>query len=42
MRRAGMPSAQVLMAATSVNARIFRLGDRGSDPAGAPRRSGGR
>ncbi len=29
MRRAGMPAAQVLIAATSGNARIFRLSDRG-------------
>jgi imidazolonepropionase-like amidohydrolase len=29
MQRAGMPAAQVLIAATSGNARIFRLGDRG-------------
>ena len=29
MRRAGMPVAQVLIAATSGNARIFRLTDRG-------------
>jgi imidazolonepropionase-like amidohydrolase len=29
MRRAGMPTAQVLVAATSGNARIFRLSDRG-------------
>jgi imidazolonepropionase-like amidohydrolase len=29
MRRAGMPAAQVLVAATSGNARIFRLADRG-------------
>jgi imidazolonepropionase-like amidohydrolase len=30
MRRAGMPSDQVLIAATSGNARIFNLGDRGA------------
>jgi imidazolonepropionase-like amidohydrolase len=30
MQRAGMPAAQVLIAATSGNARIFRLGDRGA------------
>ena len=29
MQRAGMPAADVLIAATSGNARIFRLGDRG-------------
>ncbi|MFL6752333.1 MAG: amidohydrolase family protein [Sphingomicrobium sp.] len=29
MQRAGMPAAQVLIAATSGNARIFRLSDRG-------------
>jgi imidazolonepropionase-like amidohydrolase len=29
MRRAGMPTAQVLVAATSGNARIFHLSDRG-------------
>jgi imidazolonepropionase-like amidohydrolase len=29
MQRAGMPAAQVLVAATSGNARIFRLSDRG-------------
>ena len=29
MQRAGMPAAQVLIAATSGNARIFRLTDRG-------------
>jgi imidazolonepropionase-like amidohydrolase len=29
MQRAGMPAAQVLIAATSGNAKIFRLGDRG-------------
>ena len=34
MRRAGMPAAQVLVAATSGNARIFRLSDRGSIRAG--------
>jgi imidazolonepropionase-like amidohydrolase len=30
MRRAGMPAPQVLIAATSGNARIFRLSDRGA------------
>jgi imidazolonepropionase-like amidohydrolase len=30
MQRAGMPAAQVLIAATSGNARILRLGDRGA------------
>jgi imidazolonepropionase-like amidohydrolase len=30
MQRAGMPAAEVLIAATSGNARIFHLGDRGS------------
>ena len=30
MRRAGMPAAQVLLAATSGNARILRLADRGA------------
>jgi imidazolonepropionase-like amidohydrolase len=29
MQRAGMPAAQVLIAATSGNARIFHLADRG-------------
>jgi imidazolonepropionase-like amidohydrolase len=30
MQHAGMPAAQVLVAATSGNARIFHLADRGS------------
>jgi imidazolonepropionase-like amidohydrolase len=30
MQRAGMPALQVLIAATSGNARIFRLTDRGA------------
>ncbi|HEY1143962.1 MAG TPA: amidohydrolase family protein, partial [Sphingomicrobium sp.] len=30
MRRAGLPAAKVLVAATSGNARIFRLTDRGA------------
>ncbi|HVI05904.1 MAG TPA: amidohydrolase family protein, partial [Sphingomicrobium sp.] len=30
MQRAGMPAAQVLISATSRNARIFRLKDRGA------------
>jgi imidazolonepropionase-like amidohydrolase len=30
MQHAGMPAAQVLVAATSGNARIFRLADRGA------------
>ena len=30
MQRAGMPAAQVMIAATSGNARIFHLGDRGA------------
>jgi imidazolonepropionase-like amidohydrolase len=30
MQRAGMPAAQVMIAATSGNARIFRLSDRGA------------
>jgi imidazolonepropionase-like amidohydrolase len=30
MQRAGMPAAQVMTAATSGNARIFRLTDRGT------------
>ncbi len=30
MRRAGMPAADVLISATSGNARIFKLSDRGS------------
>ena len=34
MQRAGMPAAQVLTAATSGNARIFHLGDRGAVRAG--------
>ena len=41
MQRAGMPAAQVLIAATSGNARIFRLTDRGAGqarPARRPRR----
>ena len=29
MQRAGMPAAEVLISATSRNARIFRLTDRG-------------
>jgi imidazolonepropionase-like amidohydrolase len=29
MQAAGMPAAQVMIAATSGNAHIFRLGDRG-------------
>jgi imidazolonepropionase-like amidohydrolase len=34
MQRAGMPAAQVMVAATSGNARIFHLGDRGEVKAG--------
>jgi imidazolonepropionase-like amidohydrolase len=34
MQRAGMPAPQVLIAATSGNARIFHLGDRGEVKAG--------
>ena len=34
MQFAGMPAAQVLIAATSGNARIFRLTDRGQVRAG--------
>jgi imidazolonepropionase-like amidohydrolase len=34
MQRAGMPAAQVLIAATSGNARIFRLSDRGEIKSG--------
>jgi imidazolonepropionase-like amidohydrolase len=30
MQRAGMPAAQVMIAATSGNARIFHLADRGA------------
>jgi imidazolonepropionase-like amidohydrolase len=30
MQRAGMPAAEVMIAATSGNARIFRLSDRGA------------
>src|SRR5438128_12352987 len=30
MQAAGMPASQVLIAATSANARIFRLADRGA------------
>src|SRR6185369_4597472 len=30
MRRAGMPAADVMISATSGNARIFKLSDRGS------------
>jgi imidazolonepropionase-like amidohydrolase len=34
MQRAGMPAAQVMIAATSGNARIFHLNDRGEVKAG--------
>ena len=34
MQRAGMPAAQVMIAATSGNARIFHLTDRGAIRAG--------
>jgi imidazolonepropionase-like amidohydrolase len=34
MQRAGMPAARVMIAATSGNARIFHLGDRGEVKAG--------
>jgi imidazolonepropionase-like amidohydrolase len=34
MQRAGMPASQVLVAATSGNARIFGLADRGAVKAG--------
>jgi imidazolonepropionase-like amidohydrolase len=34
MQRAGMPAAEVMIAATSGNARIFHLGDRGQLKAG--------